>query len=98
MDKRPLAVIALFFIFGIILGRFLPDSVRFFHVFVVTLIFILLCLLLALISCRGGFETRPYGSDNSARSSLTLAPLLQHSLNEPRTSFNYKQYILLDDV
>ncbi|PIP20447.1 MAG: hypothetical protein COX40_04685 [Candidatus Omnitrophica bacterium CG23_combo_of_CG06-09_8_20_14_all_40_11] len=63
MHKRPLAVIALFFMLGIVLGRLLPDSVTLFHVFVVTLIFILLCLLLALISRRGGFQTRPYSID-----------------------------------
>ncbi|MHC4122166.1 MAG: ComEC/Rec2 family competence protein [Planctomycetota bacterium] len=41
MNKRPLAVIAVFFIFGIVLARFLPDSVGFFHIFIVTLVFIL---------------------------------------------------------
>ena len=41
MDKRPLAVISVFFIIGIVLGRFLPDSVKLFHIFVVTLILIL---------------------------------------------------------
>ena len=48
MHKRPLAVIALFFIFGIVSGRFLPDSVTLFHIFVVTLIFITLTLTLSL--------------------------------------------------
>ncbi|MCX5693260.1 MAG: hypothetical protein NTX47_06235, partial [Candidatus Omnitrophica bacterium] len=41
MHKRPLGVISVFFIIGIVLGRFLPDSVRLSHVFVITLIFIL---------------------------------------------------------
>ena len=77
MHKRPLAVISVFFIIGIVLGRFMPDSVKLFHVFVATLIFIALTLILSLIGKgRGGFQTRPYGSENSARSSLTLAPLL----------------------
>jgi competence protein ComEC len=48
MHKRPLAVIAAFFISGIVLGRFLPDSVGLFHVFVVTLILITLTLILSL--------------------------------------------------
>ena len=38
MHKRPLAVISVFFIIGIVLGRFLPESVKFSHVFVITLI------------------------------------------------------------
>ena len=53
MHKRPLAVIAVFFIFGIVLGRFLPDSVRLFHVFVVALILITLTLTLSLKRERG---------------------------------------------
>ena len=60
MHKRPLAVISVFFIIGIVLARFLPDAVRLSHVFVVTLIFILLCLLLALIHRRAGLNL-PYG-------------------------------------
>ncbi|MDP2938708.1 MAG: ComEC/Rec2 family competence protein, partial [Candidatus Omnitrophota bacterium] len=75
MHKRPLAVIALFFIFGIVLGRFLPDNSKLFHVFVVTLILILLCLFLTLINRRAGLNL-PYDLENSTRSSLTLAPLL----------------------
>ena len=73
MDKRPLAVIAVFFMIGIILGRFLPDSVRLFHAFVVTLILITLTLIFTLtltlshkwerglfwVRSRGGFQTRP---------------------------------------
>ena len=42
MHKRPLAVIAVFFILGIVLVRFLPDWIEFIHVFVATLIFILI--------------------------------------------------------
>ena len=41
MHKRPLAATAIFFILGIILARFLPESVRFVHIFIVTLILIL---------------------------------------------------------
>jgi len=37
MHKRPLAVIAVFFMLGIVLARFLPDSVKFIHIFIVTL-------------------------------------------------------------
>ncbi len=77
MSKRPLAVISVFFIIGIVSVRFLPDNITLFHVFVVTLIFIALTLTFSLKGIgRGGFETRPYGSENSARSSLILAPLL----------------------
>jgi len=77
MHKRPLGVISVFFIIGIVLGRFLPESVKFLYVFVTTLIFISFTLIFSLKGRgRGGFQTRPYGSENSARSSLTLAPLL----------------------
>ncbi|MBU0478718.1 hypothetical protein KKC91_09150, partial [bacterium] len=41
MDKRPLAVISVFFILGIVLARFFPDSIKFPHIFIITLIFIL---------------------------------------------------------
>ena len=70
MHKRPLAVIAVLFIIGIVLGRFLPDNVKFFHVFVVTLIFITLTLTLP--PRRTGSLKR----ERVARSSLMLAPLL----------------------
>ncbi|MBU1146748.1 MAG: ComEC family competence protein [Candidatus Omnitrophica bacterium] len=52
MDKRPLAVIAIFFIFGIVLARFLPDSVGFSHIFIVTLIFILSAVIFSRIDSR----------------------------------------------
>lgn len=52
MHKRPLGVISVFFIIGIVLGRFLPDSVTLFHVFVVTLILITLTLTLSLKRTR----------------------------------------------
>ena len=45
MNKRPLAVIALFFILGIVLARYLPESVKFVHVLVGTSIFILFAFL-----------------------------------------------------
>jgi hypothetical protein len=47
MDKRPLGVISVFFIIGIVLGRFLPDSVTLFNVFIVTLILLTLTLALS---------------------------------------------------
>jgi len=53
MDKRPLGVISVFFIIGIVLGRFLQDSVRLYHVFVVALILITLTLTLSLKRERG---------------------------------------------
>ena len=62
MHKRPLAVIGVFFIIGIVLARFLPDTAGLLHVFVVTLISILLCLLLTLIHRRAGLNL-PYGMD-----------------------------------
>ncbi len=40
MTKRPLAVIAVFFIMGIVLAASSPNSVRFVHIFIATLIFI----------------------------------------------------------
>ncbi len=46
MDKRPLAVISVFFILGIVLARFLPDSVKFLHIFIATLILISFTLIL----------------------------------------------------
>ena len=52
MYKRPLAVIAIFFIVGIVLARFLPDSVKFGHIFVVTLIFILTSFILSRMDSR----------------------------------------------
>jgi len=81
MNKRPVAVICVFFIIGIFLAACLPKLLNLTNAFTLTLIFILLCWFLVLISCRGGFQTRPYGSKNIARSSsrLTssrLAPLL----------------------
>ena len=47
MHKRPLAVIAVFFIIGIVLAKYLPDSVKFIHIFIITLIFIPLTLILS---------------------------------------------------
>ena len=41
MNKRPLAVIALFFILGIVLARYLPESVKFQHILTVTIILII---------------------------------------------------------
>jgi len=62
----------------------MPDTVTLSHVFVGTLIFIALTLIFTLtltlshlwerglfwVRSRDGFETRPYGLENSARSSL----------------------------
>ncbi|MFC1620988.1 ComEC/Rec2 family competence protein [Candidatus Omnitrophota bacterium] len=48
MHKRPLAVICIFFIIGIVLAKFLPDFVKFSHIFAITLIFISSSLLLNL--------------------------------------------------
>ncbi|NQV04759.1 MAG: ComEC/Rec2 family competence protein [Candidatus Omnitrophica bacterium] len=41
MNKRPLAIIAIFFVLGIALARFLPDPTRFPRMAAITLIFIL---------------------------------------------------------
>ncbi len=74
MNKSPLAVVSIFFIIGIFLGRFLPDSVSLSHVFVVTLIFITLTLTFCLLSRgRGGFQTRPYSMDRTAHVFLFLS-------------------------
>ncbi|MDP2921434.1 MAG: ComEC/Rec2 family competence protein [Candidatus Omnitrophota bacterium] len=53
MDKRPLVVIAVFFILGIVLARFLPDSITLLHAFVITLILVTLTLTLSLKRERG---------------------------------------------
>ena len=53
MDKRPLGVISVFFIVGIVLGRFMPQSITLSHVFTVTLILITLTLTLSLKRERG---------------------------------------------
>ncbi len=47
MNKRPFFVVCIFFIFGILLARFLPAPVRFPHIFIVTLILIAFTLALA---------------------------------------------------
>ena len=52
MDKRPLAVISVFFIIGIILGRFMPESVGLSDVFVVTLILIVISFILSMLDSR----------------------------------------------
>src|SRR3989338_9096676 len=41
MDKRPLAVIAVFFIIGIVLGRFFQDHIRLIQVFYAAISFII---------------------------------------------------------
>ena len=54
MNKRPIAVIAIFFIVGIVVAKFLPDSVKFLHILVVSLIFIFCAFLLNLSHLVGG--------------------------------------------
>ena len=41
MNKRPLFILSVFFVIGIIIAKFLPDSVRFHHFFILSSIFIL---------------------------------------------------------
>jgi len=53
VNKRPLAVIAVFFMFGIVLARYLPGSVKFPHVFVVTLILIVISFILSISASSG---------------------------------------------
>ena len=48
MNKRPLAIIAIFFVLGIALARFLPDTIGFPRMAAITLIFILA----SFISCK----------------------------------------------
>lgn len=45
MNKRPLFVAAIFFVFGIVVAKYMPDSVGFLYIFIVTLIFILSSLI-----------------------------------------------------
>jgi hypothetical protein len=88
VNKSPLAVISIFFIIGIILGRFLPDSITLSHVFVVTLILITLTLTLShkwerglfWLRGRGGFETRPYSMNRAAHAFLFLSIISLGSL------------------
>jgi competence protein ComEC len=44
MSKRPLSVIAVFFIFGIVSAKYLPERVKFYHVLAVFLILVLFAL------------------------------------------------------
>ncbi len=48
MNRRPLAIISILFIIGIVFAKFLPDSVIFFHVSAVILVFISLALTFSL--------------------------------------------------
>ena len=68
MHKRPLAVISIFFILGIVLARFRPDSVKFIHISIVTLIFILS----AFIFSRT--DSRFRGNDKEIRNDKEEAP------------------------
>jgi len=63
MHKRPLAVIAVFFILGIVLAGFLPDSVGFPHVLAVVLVFIAVSFL----------DSRLHGNDNTSNIFLLLS-------------------------
>lgn len=56
MNKRPLAVAALFFILGIVLARYLPESVKFVHVLAGTCFFIFSAFLFNLFHRVGGPE------------------------------------------
>ena len=64
MNKRPLAVIAVFFIIGIVLARFLPDSVKFPHIFIVTLVFIIVSFIFSRIDSRFRGNDKEIGNDN----------------------------------
>jgi len=64
MDKRPLAIVALFYIIGIVLGSFLPDSVTLFHVFIVTLILITISFILSMNASSGEIASSPSASRN----------------------------------
>ena len=69
MHKRPLFVVAIFFIFGIVIGKFLPDSVKFLHILIVTVSFILLSFI---FSCRGRLNV-PYNEGRIANILLLLS-------------------------
>jgi len=79
MHKRPLAVIAVFFMLGIVLSKFLPDSLGFPHIFTVTLIFIALTLTLppspSLPAGKAGLRrtSSPEGRGRIANISLLLS-------------------------
>ena len=48
MNRRPLAIISILFILGIVFAKFLPDSVVFFHISAISLVLIFLALALSL--------------------------------------------------
>ena len=64
MHKRPLAVISVFFIIGIVLGRFLPESVTLFHVFVSTLILIAISFILSIKTSSREIASSPSAPRN----------------------------------
>ena len=63
MNKSPLAAIAVFFIIGIVLARFLPDSIKFPHVCIVTLIVILSSFIFSRIDSRFRGNDKEIGND-----------------------------------
>ena len=73
MHKRPLAVIAIFFIIGIVLDRFLPDGTTLFQVFITTLTLITISFILSRIS-SGEIASSPSAprNDNGRKAAHTF--------------------------
>ena len=89
MNRRPLAIISILFILGIVFAKFLPDSVVFFHISAISLVLIALALTLSL-----------KGRGNIANIFLLLAIVLFGALahfNSNRFPNNYISYFLEEE-
>ncbi|MDO8603154.1 MAG: hypothetical protein Q7O04_04850, partial [Candidatus Omnitrophota bacterium] len=75
MNKRPVAVICIFFIVGIVLAARFSELLNLTSAFTLTSICISACLFLSLISCGTGLNLG-YSLDNRAQSLLAPVPLL----------------------
>jgi hypothetical protein len=71
MDKKPFFVIAIFFIIGIILGRFLQNHISLIQAFWVAIFFIIGTIIFAIRSRRAGLNL-PYGICASKKAHIFL--------------------------
>jgi len=89
MNRRPLAIISIFFIIGIVFAKFLPDSVIFFHISAISLVLIFLALTLS-PEGRGSFNYREYLERQNI---FALINTKEH--NVTILSYNYKSNPIL---
>ena len=75
MHKRPLFVGAIFFIVGIVLGRYLLDGVKFAHILIVTAIFIISSFLVG-----ADLRVRPKNTDGSNGPTHRSAPTVRQKI------------------